>query len=154
MDERFGIDELAEAAGLTRRAVRYYVQQKLLPTPLGVGRGKHYDGSHLERLKRLLELQSAGYSLDAIRQILDGAKNVPPPESPPRPRTAGRFELWTRVKLADGLELHFDAQQFQPDAAQLLAAREALRAAFNQAASVAAESERADRKSRSRNGDE
>ena len=41
------IDELADAVGLTRRAIRYYVQQKLLPTPLGVGRGKHYDATHL-----------------------------------------------------------------------------------------------------------
>ena len=67
-----GIGELADAAGLSRRAVRFYVQRKLLPTPLGRGRGRHYDASHLERLKRIAELQAAGHSLDAIGRILDG----------------------------------------------------------------------------------
>src|SRR5688500_10841057 len=71
------ISELADAAGLSRRAIRFYVQQKLLPTPLGRGRGKHYDASHLQRLKRIAELQAAGHSLDAIRRILEGgAANV------------------------------------------------------------------------------
>src|ERR687894_1051120 len=92
------IGELADAAGLSRRAVRFYVQQKLLPTPLGRGRGRHYDASHLERLRRIGELQNAGHSLDAIRRILDG-QSVPAPASengdarPARPRPALSAEL-------------------------------------------------------------
>jgi hypothetical protein len=39
-------------------------------------------------------------------------------------------ELWTRLKLIPGVELHFDATRHQPDAAALLALREAVRAAF------------------------
>ena len=50
-EDRLSIDELADAAGLTRRGIRFYVQQRLLPTPHGVGRGKHYDASHLARLR-------------------------------------------------------------------------------------------------------
>jgi DNA-binding transcriptional MerR regulator len=131
MTDRMSIDELAETAGLTRRAVRYYVQQKLLPPPLGVGRGKHYDATHLERIRRLRELQTAGYALDDIRRILDGGE-VPKPVAPARPAVAagGQAELWTRLKIADGLELHLDLKRFNVDAGRLLAARELLRSAF------------------------
>jgi DNA-binding transcriptional MerR regulator len=37
---RYGIDELAELGGVSRRTVRYYVQEQLLPPPLGVGAGR------------------------------------------------------------------------------------------------------------------
>jgi DNA-binding transcriptional MerR regulator len=129
------IGELADAAGLSRRAIRFYVQQGLLPAPLGRGRGRHYDASHLEALRRIAELQSAGHSLDAIRQIRRGGP-VPAPVAPPEgrrsrvARPALSAELWTRLQLAEGLELHFDATKFNPDVRQLLAARDAVRAAF------------------------
>ena len=38
---RYNIDELADLGGVSRRTVRYYVQEGLLPAPLGVGRGRH-----------------------------------------------------------------------------------------------------------------
>jgi DNA-binding transcriptional MerR regulator len=131
MTDRMSIDELADAAGLTRRAVRYYVQQKLLPAPLGVGRGKHYDATHLARIRRLRELQAAGYALDAIRTILEGGEAPePPPTARPKPRPAGQVQLWNRVKISEGLELHLDMKRFNVDIAQLAMARELLRAAF------------------------
>lgn len=34
---------MAELGGVSRRTVRYYVQEGLLSAPLGVGRGRHYD---------------------------------------------------------------------------------------------------------------
>ena len=46
----YGILELAELGGVSRRTVRYYVQEGLLPAPLGVGRGRHYGPAHLEQL--------------------------------------------------------------------------------------------------------
>ena len=138
------ISELADAAGLSRRAIRFYVQQKLLPAPLGLGRGKHYDASHLQRLKRIAELQAAGHSLDAIRRILAGGADAPPgrpqagevlglapaPGRMSRPRVALSAELWTRLRFAEGVELHFNAARHQPDVEQLLALRDAVRAAF------------------------
>jgi DNA-binding transcriptional MerR regulator len=131
MTDRMSIDELADQAGLTRRAVRYYVQQKLLPPPLGVGRGKHYDATHLERIRRLRELQTAGYALDDIRRILDGGEAPEPaPTARAKLRPTGEAELWTRLKISDGLELHLDLKRFNVDVAQLAAARELLRAAF------------------------
>src|SRR3954463_11013969 len=102
------IGELADAANLSRRAVRFYVQQKLLPTPLGRGRGRHYDRSHLDRLRQIADLQSAGHSLDAIRRILEGNPAPAKAESsgdgarPLRFRPALTAELWTRIRLTDG----------------------------------------------------
>ena len=129
------IGELADAAGLSRRAVRFYVQQKLLPTPLGRGRGRHYDRSHLERLRRIAELQNAGHSLDAIRRILDGQPVAAPgrndgEDRPVRARPALSAELWTRIRLMDGVELTFDSTKHQPDVQALLALRDAARDAF------------------------
>src|SRR5690242_10291188 len=119
------IGELADAAGLSRRAIRFYVQQKLLPPPLGRGRGNHYDGTHLDRLKRIVELQSAGYSLDDIRRIL-GGEAVAEPERPAAARVRAKLsaELWTRLRLMEGVELHFDASRYQPEVEKLLAIQE------------------------------
>src|SRR5258706_1709430 len=106
--ERLSIDELADAAGLTRRGIRFYVQQRLLPTPHGVGRGKHYDASHLARLRQIRQLQTAGHSLDEIRHLLGGGKVEAPAKvsrarvSPP---PALRAELWRRIRVIEGVEL-------------------------------------------------
>src|SRR3954464_5321289 len=131
------IGELADSAGLSRRAIRFYVQQGLLPTPTGRGRGRHYDGTHLQALRRIAELQAAGHSLDAIRMILKGGTPPVPaaPSSPGRngqakPRPMLSAELWTRLRLAEGLELHFDATRFNPDVGRLMALRDAIRATF------------------------
>jgi hypothetical protein len=101
---RFSIDELADLGGVSRRTVRYYVQEGLLPAPLGVGRGRHYDPSHLARLLEVKAWQEAGLSLDEIR-----GRRVPPsgggrPEARAAqilPRTT-----WRRLELAPGVELH------------------------------------------------
>lgn len=138
------IGELADAAGLSRRAVRFYVQQKLLPPPAGLGRGRHYDASHLDRLRRIAELQAGGHSLDAIRRILEGrlAENPAqgfaiseveeelPPARPGRARPVLSAELWTRLRLMEGVELHFDASRHGPDVQKLLQLREFARDVF------------------------
>lgn len=135
-DDRLSIDELATAAGLTRRGIRFYVQQRLLPAPHGVGRGKHYDRSHLDRLRQIRELQTAGHSLDEIRHLLDGGAAPAPPAAPERPRRATarpllRAELWRRLPIREGVELSFDAARFNPTVEQLLALREAITAVFD-----------------------
>lgn len=126
------IGQLADAAGLSRRAIRFYVQRGLLARPTGRGRASAYGAEHLERLRRIRQLQDAGHSLEAVRSILDGRE---PPASPARP--AGRrararatisAELWTRLRLADGIELHYDATKLSPTAEELLTLRQAIRA--------------------------
>jgi DNA-binding transcriptional MerR regulator len=134
------IGELADAAGLSRRAIRFYVQQGLLPPPLGRGRGRHYDATHLAVLRRIQELQQAGHSLDAIRKILQGrASPAPSPSTRPTPsggngepraRPTLSAQLWTRLRLMEGVELHFDAAKFHPEVEGLLALRQAAREVF------------------------
>ena len=131
---QLSLEELADRVGLTRRAVRFYVQRGLLPPPLGLGRGRHYDQHHLRVLRRIQELQSAGYSLDAIGKILAG-QDVPtlaedvaagPPRLAASRRTELAAELWTRLRLAPGVELHFDASE-HPSTEQLVQIRRAVR---------------------------
>src|SRR3954468_16926458 len=131
--ESYGIGELADAAGLTRRAIRFYVQQQLLPAPEGRGRGKHYDRSHLDRLRQIMELQTKGHSLDAIKRILNYEAVPEPQESSSmraRPKRSLSAELWTRIKLAEGVELNFDAARYDPDVPKLLMLKDAIRSVF------------------------
>jgi DNA-binding transcriptional MerR regulator len=129
MAAEWSIAELADEAGISARAVRFYVQQKLLPPPLGRGRGSHYTAEHLTHLRRVLALQSAGHSLEAIRRILEG-KVVEAPEPPRRARAVVGAELWTRVRVGEGVELSFDAMKHRPDAEELARLREVIRDAF------------------------
>lgn len=69
------IGELADAAEVTRRVVRFYVQRGLLSPPIGKGRGSHYTRKHLEQLLIIQSLQAQGESLDAIKEHLHKPKN-------------------------------------------------------------------------------
>jgi DNA-binding transcriptional MerR regulator len=104
-DARYAIGELADLGGISRRTVRYYVQEDLLPAPLGVGRGRHYGREHLDRLLQVKALQEAGRTLDEIRQVLAGNQSPDAigtrSSAEPLPRT-----VWRRVELAPGVELH------------------------------------------------
>src|SRR5204862_5626780 len=106
-----------------------------LPAPLGRGRGRHYDQSHLSRLRRIGELQAAGHSLDAIRRILeggDGGEVLAPTPGPARrpPRASLSAQLWTRLRLGEGVELHYDTARHNPTVEQLMQLRDAVRAVF------------------------
>lgn len=107
---RYSIDELSTLAGLTPRTVRYYIAEGLLDRPLGEKRGAYYLQSHLERLLLIRRWSEGGLTLDRIRELLAGAATEPPP----RKVRAGSVEVWSRVTLADGLEL-----QIEPGRAEL-----------------------------------
>ena len=104
-NDRYAVGELADLGGVSRRTVRYYVQEGLIPPPLGVGRGDHYGREHLDRLLQVKALQEAGRTLDEIRQLLDaGAVSTTRAAAAvarPLPR-----EVWRRVLVAPGVELH------------------------------------------------
>ena len=77
-ESRYAIQDLADLADVSRRTVRYYVQEGLTPAPLGVGRGRHYAQAHLNRLLQVKELQAAGRTLDEIRATLVGGAAARP----------------------------------------------------------------------------
>jgi DNA-binding transcriptional MerR regulator len=66
------IDDLARSAGTTTRTIREHQTRGLLHPPRLVGRTGWYDESHLARLRVIASLQERGYSLAAIRELLDG----------------------------------------------------------------------------------
>jgi hypothetical protein len=81
-------------------------------------------------------LQGGGHSLAAIRRILDGGGVTEPaaatPMAPARIASKLSAELWTRLRLAEGIELHFDATQYNPSVERLNEVREVvLRAMTN-----------------------
>lgn len=106
MTERtYKIDELARAAGMTARTVRYYVQRGLLPAAAFRGKDTAYGHEHLVRLRAVRRLQEAYFPLDAIAVELDGrdlaeieriadgrVKPVSPPGVAVQPKTDARDE--------------------------------------------------------------
>ena len=102
--ERFSIDELSTLAGLTPRTVRYYIAEGLIDRPRGEKRGAHYVRRHLEQLLLIRRWTDAGLSLDRVRELSAGA-----PEDPaPRSTAPGTVEVWSRITVADGLEVHVE----------------------------------------------
>jgi DNA-binding transcriptional MerR regulator len=101
---RYSIDELSTLAGVTPRTVRFYIAEGLVERPQGEKRGAHYLQRHLEQLLLIRRWTDAGLSLDRVRELIAGA-----PEDP-RPRRAapGSVEVWSRVTVADGLEVQIE----------------------------------------------
>lgn len=64
------VDELAAAAGVTVRTVRFYATKGLLPPPLLRGRTGLYGPTHLARLQLVRDLQAKGFTLQAIERFL------------------------------------------------------------------------------------
>lgn len=64
------VDELATAAGVTVRTVRFYAGKGLLPPPRLRGRLGLYDDEHLARLQLVRDLQTKGFTLTAIAEYL------------------------------------------------------------------------------------
>ena len=119
-ETRYGIEELAALGGVTRRTVRYYVQQELLPAPLGVGRGRHYGPQHLAQLQAVKALQEQGLSLDEVRQELargTGRWRAAKAASLPEPSVART--AWTRLEIVPGVELHVSGQRRLPPPGRL-----------------------------------
>ncbi len=99
----FGIDELCSLTGVARRTVRFYTQKGLLDPPEGERRGAHYTRHHLEQLLLIRKWQAAGVSLERIGRLLRGEVAGLP--SAPEP---GTVEVWSRVMLRPGLEVHLE----------------------------------------------
>ncbi|GAA2524178.1 MerR family transcriptional regulator [Streptomyces longisporus] len=72
------IGEVAEQAGVSVRALRYYEEQRLLsPTRTAGGQREYQDGS-VERVKMIQLLYAAGLSSRLVRQVLPRCMNEGP----------------------------------------------------------------------------
>ncbi|HEY5014197.1 MAG TPA: MerR family transcriptional regulator [Acidimicrobiia bacterium] len=70
-DDGWRIDDLAREAGITVDTIRYYAREGLMPAPTPAGRHRLYGSRHLDRLRRIRELQERRFSLAAIRAIVE-----------------------------------------------------------------------------------
>ncbi len=102
----YGFDELCSLVALPARTVRYYIQMGLVDRPDGQNRGARYAVRHVEQLLTVKKWQAAGLSLDRIRELLHGDESALPP---PRRKAPGTIEVWSRLQVAPGIELHVAA---------------------------------------------
>lgn len=128
-DRSFNLDELCTLADLPKRTVRYYMQIGLVDRPEGLNRGAKYFARHLEQLLAIRKWQDAGLSLERIRELLA----APDADAPPlKPRPTGSVEVWSRLLVAPGVELHIEPGQagLSPEAVRTFS--RAVMAAFNE----------------------
>ncbi len=64
-------EDLARAAGITTRTLRFYRERKLLPAPRREGRIAWYDDHHLARLRTITALLERGHTLTGIAELAE-----------------------------------------------------------------------------------
>jgi len=70
--DRMQIGEVASAAGLSLRTVRYYEEMGLLePVERTRGGFRLYTAEQIERLRLITELKPLGFTVREIREVLD-----------------------------------------------------------------------------------
>jgi DNA-binding transcriptional MerR regulator len=121
-EPRYTIDELVEKSGLSRRTIRYYVQEGLIPPPAGRGRGGFYNDSHLATLLKIQDLRQRGFTLSAIAGLAPSASPASPALYEPVRQT------WARYDVAPGVELHVSRDVEQRASRKLLDLLRAARA--------------------------
>ncbi|TDC75859.1 MerR family transcriptional regulator [Streptomyces hainanensis] len=111
--------ELAEAAGIPERTLRYYRERKLLPPPRRAGRVAWYDDGHLARLRTIAALLARGHTLGGIGELITAftagqdagrtaellglTEPLPPSTAEPPPWAEERPVRLTRAELASYL---------------------------------------------------
>src|SRR5947208_15246276 len=68
----YRIEQLARAAGVAVDTIRFYQGKGLLESPRREGRVTWYGDTHVERLKRIKDLQQQGFTLTVIQRFLAG----------------------------------------------------------------------------------
>jgi DNA-binding transcriptional MerR regulator len=99
---------LSSLTGLNRRTIRYYIQLGLVERPLGEGRGAHYNDAHLGQLLQIKKMTSAGYSLEAIRQLTSEDPQIAPIKTLPQP---GSVRVCSHILLDRGVELQISPEE-------------------------------------------
>jgi DNA-binding transcriptional MerR regulator len=71
MVDGFTVHELAELVGMTSRNIRAYQSRGLLHPPDIRGRVAYYNGAHVARLGLVSSLQREGFTLAAIKRLIE-----------------------------------------------------------------------------------
>lgn len=87
------ISEVARQVGLQASAIRYYEHIGLLPRAHRVSGQRRYDATALYRLATVLRARQLGFTLDEIRQLFFGFRNVT--------RASARWRVLSERKLEE-----------------------------------------------------
>jgi len=71
----YRVEELAKAAGIPVRTLRFYRERRLLPPPRRDGRIAWYSEDHLARLRTIAALVERGHTLDGIADLIAAWEN-------------------------------------------------------------------------------
>ena len=110
----YRIEQLARAAGVAVDTIRFYQGKGLLEAPRREGRVTFYGDAHVERLKRIRELQQQGFTLTVIQRFLSGELKpsdealVAAVTHPSAPQTLTLAELAERSGVAEPLLLSLE----------------------------------------------
>src|SRR5713101_6384664 len=105
----YRIEQLARAAAVAVDTIRFYQGKGLLEAPRREGRVTWYAESHLDRLRRIKELQQQGFTLTVIQRFLTGELEasdealVAAVTRPSAPQTLTLGELAERSGVAEPL---------------------------------------------------
>ena len=105
----YRIEQLARTAGVAVDTIRFYQGKGLLDAPRREGRVTWYGDTHVERLKRIRELQQQGFTLTVIQRFLAGELEdsdealVAAVTRPSAPQTLTRSELAERSGVPEPL---------------------------------------------------
>jgi DNA-binding transcriptional MerR regulator len=105
----YRIEQLARTAGVAVDTIRFYQGKGLLEAPRREGRVTWYGEGHLERLRRIRELQQRGFTLTVIQRFLAGELEasdealVAAVTRPSAPQTLTLAELADRSGVAEPL---------------------------------------------------
>ena len=107
----YRIEQLARTAGVAVDTIRFYQGKGLLDAPRREGRVTWYGDTHVERLRRIRELQQQGFTLTVIQRFLTGELEpsdealVAAVTHPAAPQTLTLAELAERSGVAEPLLL-------------------------------------------------
>ena len=111
----YRIEQLARTAGVAVDTIRFYQGKGLLDAPRREGRVTWYSEAHLDRLRRIRELQQRGFTLTVIQRFLAGELEpsdeglVAAVTRPAAPQTLTLAELAERSGVAEPLLASLDA---------------------------------------------
>ena len=96
------ISKVARQVGLQASAIRYYERIGLLPPAMRVSGQRRYDTTVLYRLSIIQRARQLGFTLDEIRQLFFGFRNVT--RASERWRTLSRKKLMELNGLMNGIK--------------------------------------------------
>jgi len=103
---KYKISELAEAASVTVRTIRYYVSKGLLTPPIEDGMYSYYTEINLKELKLIKAYQENYLPLDVIREkLLKGERDVDVDLKVDNYKNDSEF-LYRKVLVVPGIELN------------------------------------------------